>query len=180
MNRRRTIILGVSAALLLAAACDAGSRLSPVANGARPSGALRHLSPLRITAPLPAGAQVEDRTQPGMPRRVNVTSIEPELIFDLEEVDPLSPGHAEVLALATRPSTPSERLDLRKNERGPDGSFQVLVVHHTSSPGVGQLEAFTVDTRVRAGERLYDCSGTASSDEAAQRLLAACTSVRAD
>ena len=154
------------------AGCTRGGSISKP-----PSGELRQLTPLPVAAPLPPGAQVEDLSGPGLPRRVNVTSLKPELIFDLEEVDAASPPHDDVLRLATRASLPGEHAELRKDEKAGDGTFTVLVEHNTPA-GNERVDSFTVDTRVRAGSRAYDCTGTASGLAVAQRLEATCKSLR--
>ena len=160
-----------AACLAIAFGCSAPRSSAPSAPGAG-----RVLAPLALRLALPAGAKVEDRSQPGQPHRVNVTSMEPELIFELEEVDAQSPPHARVLQLATRAEPPGARAELRRDDQGPDGTFSVVVDHH-AAPGGTALQSYTVDMRVRAGSTLVDCSGTTSSWEAAERLQQTCRSV---
>jgi len=160
---------------ILAAAISSCSSHAPAPKP--PAGELRQLTPLPVEAPLPPGAQLEDLSGPGLPRRVNVTSLKPELIFDLEEVDARSPPHEDVLRLATSASVPGDHAELRKDEKDSDGTFTVLVEHNTPA-GSERVDSFTVDTRVRAGTRAYDCTGTASGLAVAQRLEATCKSLR--
>lgn len=140
-------------------------------------GAMRPLKPLPVRAPLPASAKVEDLSEDGMPRHVGVTSMDPELILDVEEVDDLSPTYGEVVKLGMATVVPGDRTRLERSEQRADGSFAVVVEHTTTTPELGELKSYTVDMRVPVGRSAFDCTGTASTLEVAERIRQTCESL---
>lgn len=165
--KKLLLIPGVVALL----GCEAGPASAP--HPLQPGlGALRELPPLGVRAPLPAGAKVEDLSAPGMPRRVGITSADPELVFDVEEVDDLSPTQEQIAKLGTARVIPGDTPRLERSEKGDDGTFTVVVQH------AGSVRSYAVDLRVSVGRRQLDCTGTASSREVVDRLVATCQALQ--